>query len=160
MKTYMQMLLRQTEPLWFSPNPVVSTSSLKLGGASHSSSDYPNKSHINVRPAQRAPRIALTIAVELARGADGQEGLALVLLVGAEHALWALVGDGDVEAVAKREVVLAAPAPGAGAVRVAVGHFIAVGLELVRSLLQFLPRRVAFLQVVDVPREHGRRRTG
>ena len=38
METYMQMLFRQTEPLKLSPKPVVSASSLKLGGPSHSSS--------------------------------------------------------------------------------------------------------------------------
>ena len=37
-ETHMQMLLRQIEPLTFSPNPVVSASSLKFGGPSHSSS--------------------------------------------------------------------------------------------------------------------------
>ena len=37
--THMQMLLRHTEPLTFNPKPVVSASSLKLGGPSHSSEE-------------------------------------------------------------------------------------------------------------------------
>ena len=61
----MQMLLRQTEPLTFSPNPVVSASSLKFGGASHSSSPASTSA-----PAIEAST-ALTIAIELACRADG-----------------------------------------------------------------------------------------
>lgn len=70
-KTYMQMLFRQTDPLEFSPNPVVSSSSLKFGGPSHSSSSV-----VGIPSHARTKHITLTIAIELTRTTDSEKRLA------------------------------------------------------------------------------------
>ena len=95
----MQMLFRQTEPLELSPKPVTSLKSSKLGGPSHSSSRSRAHQASAIAPTEAAPAAeseALTVAVELACAPDGEDFLALVLLVGAEEALVAFRGDGHV----------------------------------------------------------------
>ena len=144
----MQMLFKQTEPLELSPKPVTSLKSSKLGGPSHSSSRSRSRArHASaIAPTQAAPAAeneVLTVAVELACAPDGEDLLALVLLVGAEEALVAFGGDGHVGGVAEGELVVAAAAEGAGRVGRTVGHAVAVGLELEGALLELLVGGVA-----------------
>ena len=142
----MQMLFRQTEPLELSPKPVTSLKSSKLGGPSHSSSRSRARQASAIAPTEAAPAAeneALTVAVELACAPDGEDLLALVLLVGAEEALVAFGGDGHVGGVAEGELVVAAAAEGAGRVGRTVGHAVAVGLELEGALLELLVGGVA-----------------
>lgn len=153
----MQMLLRHTEPLTFRPKPVVSVSSLKFGGPSHSSSHTAPPPFSNALLAHTI-REGLTIAVELARTAHCELLLASVLFVGAEGALVALVGDRHVAEVAEGEGVGAAAAEGARRVGRTVGHCVAIRLELERALLELLVGAVAWLEPGDVAREHGGRK--
>lgn len=85
-EAYMQILLRQTDPLTFCPRPVWSFSSAKFGGPSHWS--------LRLSMAKSGIQIdKLAITVELAGAAYGKQRQALVFLVGAKLACWAFVGN-------------------------------------------------------------------
>lgn len=97
--------------------------------------------------------MALTIAVELTRTAYGEEGLAQVLLVRAELALRAAVGELLGLRVSERKLILAAAAVRARRVAAeAERHRVAVRLELERALLQLLVVRVAPSAELDIAR--------
>lgn len=93
-----------------------------------------------------------TISVELAGATDGQNGLASVLLVGAEELVVAAQRDLDgLVAVSERELVSSAASPVAEARGVAEGGRVAVGRELVCAVLESLVASVACVAVGDCP---------
>jgi hypothetical protein len=100
----MQTLLRHTDPLKLRPRPVVSASSLKLGGASHSSIGEACSVEFGSRCEQQP-----TIAVHLALTVNGENVQAAGALV------WAKLGPGAfgwnlmrVLGITKREIILPA----------------------------------------------------